>query len=259
MYPSGNTTAVVFDPLPIEDRRRMNTALTDAWEKLDAKRPMEQCCAITSPTNLNALGRVEMFGGEFCGNATRSVIQLLSGGKDCEGTIEASGVGRPLAFAVKDGDVSLEIPLAREGAVSEVPEGYVVRLEGIVHLVVVRSVPSTDTPRAMLQALLADNRYGFSEEAAAAVTFFDFSSSTAQFTVWVKNINTMFDETACGSGTAAIGTALAFKEKATQRLSVIQPTGQSIQVEASYKPDGETVWISGPVATLYDNALEIDL
>ena len=61
--PSGNITLFVLSPVPVDDRRELNDAL------LSADPDAEQAgCLSGSGRSV----RVEMMGGEFCGNASRS-------------------------------------------------------------------------------------------------------------------------------------------------------------------------------------------
>lgn len=78
--------------------------------------------------------------------------------------------------------------------------------------------------------------------------------------MWVKAVNTMFDETACGSGTCAIGVAAATTKKQNQKLEVIQPSGESITTEARFNTEsGEVIAssIAGKASILYDGELSL--
>lgn len=263
VYPSGNTTAVVFDQVLSVDREKLNTQVMEAWKQQAVGEPeIEQCCFITVPKDERAVARVEMFGGEFCGNATRSVIQLVTDGKDYQGMIEVSGVDRPLNFNVKDGSVAVEMPLPQNGELAtKVAEGILVQLDGIAQLVVTDvEQQGKRSPRELLKDLLQENKYGLAGQPAVGITYYDPVSAKAEFGVWVKEINTIFDETACGSGTCAIGIASALKIKQNQRLEVIQPSGESITTEAMFDSETGKVTasnISGKVAVLYDGKLAL--
>jgi len=260
-YPSGNTTAVVFDQLLDSGRKNMNDKVMRAWEQ---ERPgeaeIEQCCFVTLPRNAGAIARVEMFGGEFCGNATRSVAWLVTGGKDYTGLIEVSGVDRLLEFAVKDGEVSVEMPLPEsDRLVTQVPEGSMVQLDGIAQLVVTaEELRKNQTPRDLLTRLLANDTYGLAVQPAVGVSYYDQATGKAEFCVWVKEVDTIFDETACGSGTSAIGIALAANRKTSVELPVAQPSGESITTTAVYE-SGEITksQITGTVTVLYDGVLSL--
>lgn len=263
MYPSGNTTAVVFDQMLDADREGLNASVMSAWkDKFPEQSEIEQCCFVTLPKDSSAIARVEMFGGEFCGNATRSVIQVITGGRNYQGTIEVSGVDKPLGFSVRDGSIAVEMPLPRsEKLATQVDEGVLVQLDGIAQLVVTNSdSQQTQAPRELLAKLLQENKYDLALQPAVGVTYYDEATKEAAFGVWVKAINTVFDETACGSGTCAIGVAAALAQKQTQKLEVVQPSGESIVTEAIFDNEsGEVITsnIAGKVSTLYDGELSL--
>lgn len=258
-YPSGNTTAVVFDQLFDGDRKQLNAQVMRAWQGQSPAQPeIEQCCFVTLPRSQEALARVEMFGSEFCGNAARSAAWLIAKGEDYSGLIEVSGVERPLSFSVKDGEVAVEMPLPEDGElVRTVAEGVLVQLDGIAQLVVTEPKDG-QTPRQLLTSLLQSNEYKLTAQPAVGVSYYRQSSEKAEFCVWVKEVDTIFDETACGSGTCAIGAALAARTKQPVKLKVVQPSGESIRTEAEYA-DGTVTksYISGKVAVLYDGELKL--
>lgn len=260
-YPSGNTTAVVFDQLLDSDRKSLNDKLMQAWKRERRGEPeVEQCCFVTLPQNATAIARVEMFGGEFCGNATRSVAWLVVGGKDYVGLIEVSGVDRPLEFVVKAGEVSVEMPLPESGQlVTPAQEGSLVRLDGIAQLVVTEEGQrERQTPRELLTRLLANNTYGLANQPAVGVSYYDQTSGKAEFCVWVNAVDTIFDEMACGSGTSAIGITLALISKGSAELPVIQPSGELITTTATYEVGKiSRSQITGKVNVLYDGAMSL--
>ncbi|NGX54217.1 MAG: Diaminopimelate epimerase [Chlamydiae bacterium] len=257
--PSGNITAVVFDQLLKSDRKALGDSIMGIWKSQRPDQEIEQCCFVTKPENPRAIGRVEMFGGEFCGNATRSVVWLLTEGKDYSGLIEVSGVSKPLAFEVKGGEVAVEMPLPPAGTtlVEPADEGTLVHLEGITHLVVTDPNPK-QTPRELLSKLLKANKYNLNSHPAVGVSYFNPTTGKAEFCVWVREVATIFDETACGSGTCSIGIVLASKDKRSIEQDITQPSGQVIQTRTDYAPSGVTKsWISGKVEVLYDGEYKL--
>lgn len=296
-FPSGNTTAVVLDQLVTAEpfRARPTTApmaastaaptatggpVTDRWwlavdrerlnrsliravrDRLPDLPEVEQCCFVTPPRNPQATARVEMFGGEFCGNAARSVVWLATQGRDASGLIEVSGVDRPLRFEVAAGSVRLQMPLPTTGVLARrVEEGILVQLDGICHLVITAQMPTGGAgPRVWLEGLLAHDRYGLRAQAAVGVSCYDQQTGLGQFCVWVRDVDTIFDETACGSGTCAIGVAEALRHRQSIRLDVVQPTGETIATLAELGThSGEVTgsWISGAVKILYEGEVEL--
>ena len=56
--------------------------------------------------------------------------------------------------------------------------------------------------------------------------------------VWVKSIDTLFYETACGSGTTAVCMVEAFLNQKSQEIDVLQPSGMVITAKIVYS-EGE--------------------
>lgn len=259
---AGNITAVVFDQRPLDDRKFLNALLPSAISKQYPDLPeVEQCCFIAPPQSADAVVRMEMF-DEFCGNAARSVAWLVTGGADHVGLIEASGDARALRFEVANGNVQLEIPLPqRGGRTKKFDGGFFVRLDGISHIVVTDEVARRRRgPRDLLQSLLMGTEYDLSGAPAVGVTYYDLSTRAAEFCVWVREAETVFDESACGSGTSAIGIALATAMRSSVRVDVIQPSGETISTSANYDPSvGVTAsQISGTVKMLFDGEVMLN-
>ena len=268
-YPSGNPTAILFDQLQGGDREQLNSQVMKWWKDTYPQQPeLEQCGFVTLPRNPNATARLEMFGGEFCGNAGRSAVALLSGGADNEGLVEISGSPEPLKFSVKEGRVRLQMPDARCRRPSWMPNATQVEWDGMTQLVVTESeaTAAATSPRSLLERLLSNDATATEiwAKPAVGVTCFDPTSSRARFCVWVRDVNTMFDETACGSGTAAIaialanGDALAGDEISERIINVIQPSGDAILSIAKVSGDLWKSEIEGEVKVLYDGGAVLD-
>ena len=106
-HPAGNATAIVCGQLPSADRKLLGASIMRSWKAVSPDQPeIEQCCFLAPAVNPGAIARVEMFGDEFCGNATRSAAWLVSGGRDCRGLIEVSGTDKLLKFQIDNGEVA---------------------------------------------------------------------------------------------------------------------------------------------------------
>jgi diaminopimelate epimerase len=111
------------------------------------------------------------------------------------------------------------------------------------------------TSRQLLESLLAADRYGLAGQPAVGVSYYDRTTCRAAFCVWVNNVGTIFEETACGSGTCAIGVAAAMAARRPVTLPVMQPSGEVITTDADYDPAGNrpvSSAIAGQVRVLYD-------
>lgn len=253
-YPSGNTTALIFDDdLRFKNRARLNAAILNAWKTRFSDNPeIEQCGFVTRAKDSRSIACLEMFGGEFCGNAIRSAVQVITQGRDGEGFIETSGSTQPLRYEVKDGVVQLQMPVAK---FIKTNLGLRVDFEGISQLVI-----DDGSPRQLLTKILQDDLLGFRKRPAVGVTYYNPITKQASFCVWVKEVDTIFNETACGSGTAAIGLTEAVKNRTSQALKVIQPSGKASEVTAEYdnrQNKVNKVSIAGPVEILYQGEMQL--
>lgn len=261
-YPGGNPTALIFDEQPDVDRALLNRRVIAAGNGLLAglgRNVAIEQCGFVSQSPGSKVGRLEMFGGEFCVNAARSAAYLLAENQGRVGLIEVSGTRSLLPYRVTGNEVAVDVPLPIGGlrARSVREGGVLIPLDGITHLVVANP-PGNKAPRELLAELLELNRYGLWEQPAVGVTYYDTGSSEADFCVWVNEVGTMFDETACGSGTCAIGLATSLETGRDAAVAVKQPSGATLTTQIKYGPGAPTqASVSGPVEILYDGALDL--
>jgi len=217
---------------------------------------IEQCGFIlpASDSQSGAIARLEMMGGEFCGNATRSAIALLTNGASTSGLIEVSGTNQLLEWSSDSDNITVQMPLPKSNLVKVVADGVLVALDGITHLVIQSEV---DPPTGDELTALADNlmqKYSLKDELAAGISWYNTATNQASFRVYVKAVDTLFDETACGSGTCSIGIAIAHSHGVdTAQMDIIQPSGESIMF--SYKSG--KAYITGSVSKLYDGEMKL--
>jgi polar amino acid transport system ATP-binding protein len=268
--PAGNITALVFDDLRHLDaaaRAELNDAIiAAALRDVPGAPAVEQCGFVTGGAGSAGAaggvdgagsagatgGALEMFGGEFCGNATRSVRHLL-------------GAKNP---------VTVDMPLPAGGVrVREADGGgsWLVPFDGITHLVVTDAGQlANGSVRDTMLAILAENKYGFRDLPAVGVSYFDEGTGRAAFSLRVRDMDTIFSENSCGSGTAAIAAALAHRDGEDKALRVIQPSGDALDAAAIYDRgasgggagDAGTgrvtgVTTTGTVRILYDGPLTL--
>jgi diaminopimelate epimerase len=199
--PAGNRTALVRTPVP-------GAAYAPLAQRLMALPELgaEQVgyCLPPSPGSA-ALGRLEMMGGEFCGNAARSFALLLareSGPGRRRVPVEVSGCPR-LLLAEADPEKGwaaspMPLPLAVEEL--EVPglgRFPAVLLEGITHVMAVGVEPSEENFRRFRRA--ADARWTWE---ALGVMFFAGDGSMAP-AVAVRATGSVVFESSCASGSTA--------------------------------------------------------
>ena len=196
--PAGNITLFVLDDVPRAQRPALAGALM-ALPQLGAEQVGFVC-----PD-----GRMEMMGGEFCGNATRAYGMLLARtqGLDapCRLSVSVSGCDSPVAVNVdpQSGTASAELPLPRFVRRETVAgaAGTLVHLGGIAHFVVEGVAPSETFFRAaepLFRALPGLEAYG---------VIFLLPDGSLRPLVCVPSAGTLVWENSCGSGTLAAAIA----------------------------------------------------
>lgn len=246
--PAGNITLIVLDPVPGGDRAGLAA-------RLMAGSDAEQVGFVCPPLHGGA-GRIEMAGGEFCGNAARAFGMLTAREKGGlpQVRVEVSGCDQPVTVDVDwaAGTARAQMPLPRGMGRTEVDgcPGTLVDLGGIAHFVA-ETAPSLEffaRAEPLFRDLPGLEAYG--------VIFLEGEKLTPL--VKVPAAGTLVWEGSCGSGSLAA--AVAQSQDAPDGLfvrSYVQPAGT---VEAAVvRRDGEEVsaWIGGPVAL--DSPIAVDL
>lgn len=226
LWPGGNTTALVTGhDFPRSEYARI------ANEIIKADPEIEQVGFMEKPEG-TADTRLQMMGGEFCGNATRSaaffwlaqngMLPTASAKKTVK--IEASGARETLTVEVSENSADLELPGDFFVSISKVDEGFKVDLEGIRHIIIEGSPENYDT--ATLIKKYGDNL------PAVGIIYSNFQNHTVvtQPFIWVRETNTLIAETGCASGSIAASIA-GHHQHNGRNFEIVQPSGESYQVE----------------------------
>ena len=218
--PAGNTTAFVSTPVDIDQFAIIASTIL-SQKNLD----VEQVAFIVPP-KIGAHGRIQMMGGEFCGNAARSFGYYLS----CHNPeqpnqveIEISGADQPLCVDIDHtlGTCSTAMPLPSNivPVVWEDETYTAVLFNGIVHLMI-ESAPQDDNfvmgLISHLQILYPADAYG--------IMF--LSEDTMTPVVYVVETDSLIWESSCGSGSVATSIyRSAKKSDGVYRYHLSQPGG----------------------------------
>ena len=228
--PTKNITLLVTSPTPRNVQPRI------AAELLQLETDAEQVGFAEGLATGNP--RLQMMGGEFCGNATMSMAawlnQDLPVGESRSLTLPVSGGPAPVPCQVTRldgcfiGTVSMPLPERIEtlslpvcGVMQSLP---VVFLPGICHVIVPADMISRDQAEEALRSW-SDLLPG------EAMGLLLLSEDQTSFTplVYVKPTDSCVWERGCGSGSASIGAWLTAVRGADQCVSLCQPGG-AIQV-----------------------------
>jgi diaminopimelate epimerase len=176
----------------------------------------------------------QMAGGEFCGNATRAVAVIffeIDGRAEMEYTVSGfCGKVSSAVMRVRDRvyDVTSVFTGMVVGQMDVVLEDgvavSVVDLGGIVHVLIEGDLPRDYEVRHGLVA----RELGLLGRPAVGVVWYQRIGGGVRIdpVVWVKDVDTFYRETSCGSGSIA-----AAKVGGVRRI--IQVTGEFIEVEIS--------------------------
>jgi diaminopimelate epimerase len=231
--PAGNITAFVLDCVENpEDRALLSRALL-----ADPLLKVEQAGFVSPPQRGGGLWRLEMMGGEFCGNAARSFGLFAAREQGLKGRVSipvsVSGAEMPVTVNVdvESGWAEAEIPgpLALESLEYSGARLPVVVFEGITHLIAPDFTPSEAAAKEIITIL--EKKYnpllpGGRLPAAIGVLFHDTDSLFTTPAVYVRATDTLVFESSCGSGSAALGVWESRNlPDGEARLPVVQPGG----------------------------------
>jgi diaminopimelate epimerase len=253
--PAKNITAFVLNHVPPDTRSALSAALL-ADPALEA----EQAAFVIPPGREgNRLWRLEMMGGEFCGNAARSFGLYvarktgLHGGRTV--LIESSGAAAPIPVwaDAENGLAEAEIPGPRS-LTSLAFKGRtltVCAFDGITHVIALDLPADRESFFAIKSAFEASVPF---LPGALGVLFAgppaDGADAAMTPVVYVYGADSLVFESSCGSGSAALALALAARESygidgGEARYRIRQPGGV-IETRVVTQA-GVSVTIGGPV------------
>jgi len=248
LWPGGNTTALVTNPFPRTAHRAV------AREIMSSAPDIEQVGFLERAELPQARYRLQMMGGEFCGNAARSSAYLwgqLRGEEDLP-SFEVSGFSAHLrATAVTEDRAGIELPGDFLLSMREVREGILVDLHGIRHLVIARPGPSA------VEELVDHYRGGKPCLGIMYATEKDGGIDLDPY-VWVEETKTLVHETGCGSGSIAVALASEGVGGRQSPFAVRQPSGETYDISLRRR-DGalQSITLDGSMAYRGMGAVEL--
>ncbi len=231
--PSGNTTILVLDPVA-EDRQ---SGLARKLMEPGSVTAEQVAFLDAAPPRFCDMG-IRMMGGEFCGNAVRSAAAWKVFDRERwqpvpepaeEEAFEISCTGidhnvrctvRPVSRASFDVTAEMPLPLSIDRVKAGEAEFWRAVFPGITHYCFC-GMPSPDEKQRLVRAVL--DAYPVPAEEAAGILFWD--GAVLDPFVYVKETDTLVNESSCGSGTAAVAACMAFRQRGAVRIDARQAGG----------------------------------
>lgn len=230
--PAGNDTAFVYGlNYTPEQKKQINDAIMAKHSNV------EQVGFI----DLNRKPELQMAGGEFCGNATRSAAFIYLNGKAGKIKMIVNSNDIINCGVTAEKKAWCEIPLYHgPNVITEKEPGiYIVKMNGMVSVVIQEdSAQKYLKQKEMLKTFGMEfiHKYQLEDSEAVGIMFCEKQNGILKINpiVWVKSIDTLFYETACGSGTTAKCMVEAFLKKSNQQIDILQPSGLTITANIIY-------------------------
>ena len=235
--PGGNVTAIVKGRFNKSQKININKKI------LKSDPEIEQVGFWYAPRVKGNDGRLEMAGGEFCGNALRSFGALLSQqNKKNLSRVESSGTKEVIEIRAKKNSSEIDMSLKGFKYINNK-----CTLPGIKYVFTTEKIDRDDAKKILKTSNLLK---------AKASGVIGYKKSNTGFSikpiVWVKDVETFFEETACGSGTMAFAFS-QYTQFKTKKLSIKQPSGAFFKTEIK----SNSIKLSGPIRSIKDQEIDI--
>lgn len=221
--PANNITVIVLDDIKREDYFSVASGIL---KKSNLK--AEQVGFVKKPM-MDGKSRLEMMGGEFCGNALRSFGMMVSKNNSIEkGIVKVEISGSDKALNVEVDNVNetakTEIPLPKKITyvkIDELLNFTLVIFEGIYHIIVETMEANEENFLYIKNSFI--KRYDIE---ALGVMFLNREKNYIIPVVYVRETDTTIFESSCGSGTIATAIYLSECYKGDIfKCSINQPGG----------------------------------
>lgn len=236
LNPGGNKTALIKGCEYTNNQKKLiNKMIMDKFLQV------EQVGFLSNETN-----RLEMAGGEFCMNATRCAVYEYSEGNKDNIEISVSGTNKNLIGRVlNDNKVEIKLYISKNiDELIEVQSDFtLVKIDGILIVIfdeekskeyIRKLKENEELAKKEMKEFMTKNIQ--TTEKAIGIMLLEkiLDKIKVNPVVWVKDIDTVFYETACGSG--SLGTAIYnYYYNKEEKLELIQPSGYSISIELDTK------------------------
>ena len=235
LNPGGNKTALVIGN---EYNKEAKKIIND--EILKFNKDVEQVGFLSTKEK-----RLEMAGGEFCVNATRCAVWAYLKGQEGEIELSVSGCKENLIGGINNKkEVYTKMPIKKEinSIIKKKDKFNLVNLDGI--LLAVLSIKDskkyikelkTNTMKTKLKLKEIMETFETKENAIGIILLEEINKGVKIYPItWVKSIDTVYFETACGSGSLAAAIFLNSINKSTS-FNFLQPSNYTININLDIK------------------------
>lgn len=232
LNPGGNKTALVYETVSYtkEEKEYINNMI------LSENKDVEQVGFLNIKNKT-----LNMAGGEFCANATRCAIWELLDGKIGQINLTVSGYNSKISGGIRENKNVYEKLIINKtlNELVEVKDKYIiVKLDGIYHVVIGGDLSSSYISKLILDEektkkdLKELMKKLDMDIEAMGVMLLENQNNEVKINpiVWVKSIDTVYYETACGSGSLATAIYLNYLNKINS-VDIIQPSNYKIKVD----------------------------
>lgn len=229
LSPAGNITALVKGLVDKKDKKRLN-------DQIMSRYPLVEQVGFYETDLKDRTATLEMAGGEFCGNATRSLAYLVLDGKPGKIKVKVSGTNKVLKAGIKLPKTSYaQMPIYRSFECVKTIDKYLslVRLGGISHLITPKPNDLESEELKTLAKKLLKKVGLLKSSPASGVMFTSYENGLLKIdpVVWVRDIKTLFYETACASGTTAVALWKSLQNRKSKTSLIIkQPSQKSLKI-----------------------------
>lgn len=266
--PTENMTVFITDPVPMSMHSEISKKIMN-YNNVYAEQ-----VGFIEKTAFDRV-RLQMMGGEFCGNAARALacVLVLKNHPSIDKIddkfivpLEVSGSDNVHHCEVipSDGNhnfiSNIKMPLHTH--IEELSINYsstiykcsLVHFPGIVHLIV------NDENIISKQDffIAAKSKLNYLNYEALGIMFFNEKTSFLTPLVYVKATDSVVWERSCGSGTSAIGAYLSYKYKKTANVIVKQPGGNLKVISEWNQNEVIKIILSGKVSIVSEGILYLD-
>jgi diaminopimelate epimerase len=265
LNPAGNITLIVTTPVN-------RAAYADIARALLAVPGLRgEQVGFLVPPKFGGMVRLEMMGGEFCGNALRSTGYYYAVQSGFRGTavvpVEISGSAAPLDVEVdlvnNTAKAEMPLPLSMNDITVNGRPVKAVAFEGIVHFIVESAadpyIPGgPDKPDDAFIEAVVDHAVNSLGAEAAGVMFLDRASMFMCPVVYVRETGSLVYESSCASGSTAAALTLASGLPDREYAFDLSQPGGAIKVGVTKSGGAFTeLTIGGPVSIDEEGIIEI--